>query len=87
MKNGLNPERYDLHHIEPLDDGGTNNSSNLILMRKNPEHKLLTNYQNLTTKGMIHGDSRLIEWPYPRKGYLIWPPSNNLSATFSKGEN
>lgn len=87
MRAGKAPRRYDVHHIEPLDDGGTNTDSNLILMRKETEHKLLTGYQNSMTRGMKPGDSQIIEWPYPQNDAVIWPLSDDLSATPSLGDD
>ena len=34
MKDGLNPKGYQVHHKLPLDDGGTNDMDNLILIKK-----------------------------------------------------
>jgi hypothetical protein len=34
-----------MHHLLPLDDGGTNATSNLVLIKNDPDHMLITQYQ------------------------------------------
>jgi hypothetical protein len=63
IKRGLVPEEYEVHHKLPLDNGGTNSIDNLMLVRKNPYHRGLTNYQNAKTSGMKVGETRKIAWP------------------------
>ncbi|GHT59713.1 hypothetical protein AGMMS50239_07000 [Bacteroidia bacterium] len=62
MQRGLVPDDYQVHHKFPLDDNGTNNFDNLVLIKNDPYHQALTNYQNSVTKGMKAGDSKTIEW-------------------------
>ena len=64
-KKGLNPKGYDVHHKFPLDDSGTNNFDNLALIKNEPYHKALTNYQRSATKGMKAGDNKIIDWFTP----------------------
>jgi hypothetical protein len=64
-KRGLVPDGYQVHHKLPLDDGGTNDFSNLILIKNDPYHKVLTNSQKTTTTGMKVGESAQIKWPVP----------------------
>ncbi|MGB3591531.1 MAG: hypothetical protein WBA16_07580 [Nonlabens sp.] len=52
-----------VHHRLPLDDNGDNQFSNLILIKNNPYHKALTNYQIRRTKGMKVDESKLLQWP------------------------
>ena len=65
LKSGLVPDGYQVHHKLPLDDGGTNDFKNLILIKNDPYHKVLTNSQKDLTKGMKVGDSINIKWPIP----------------------
>ena len=63
MKKGVQPDGYQVHHKLPLDDGGDNSFSNLMLIKNDPWHKALTNYQNAFNKGMKPGETRPVEWP------------------------
>ncbi|CAN2253014.1 T7SS effector LXG polymorphic toxin [Bacillus vallismortis] len=65
MKDGLNPKGYQVHHKLPLDDGGTNDMDNLILIKNDPYHKAITNEQNSLTKGLTPGKTKKINWPIP----------------------
>ncbi|MED1461594.1 T7SS effector LXG polymorphic toxin [Bacillus safensis] len=73
MKDGLNPRGWQVHHNLPLDDGGSNAFSNLVLIKNDPYHKAITNEQNSLTKGMTPKQSKTINWPliedevYPSK--------------------
>ena len=57
------PDGYQVHHKLPLDDGGTNDPSNLVFIKNDPFHKSVTNLQNSLTKGMQPGDTRQLDWP------------------------
>jgi len=72
MKNGLAPEDYQVHHKLPLDAGGTNDPSNLILIKNEPYHKTITNYQNDSIRGMAPGEVRKFDFPVP-EGF-VYPP-------------
>ena len=50
MKDGLNPKGWQVHHKLPLDDGGTNAMDNLVLIKNEPYHKTITNFQNTFAK-------------------------------------
>jgi uncharacterized Zn-binding protein involved in type VI secretion len=56
-------EDWQVHHVKPLDDGGTNSYDNLVLIRNEPYHKVLTNAQRTLTGKMIPGESKVVEWP------------------------
>lgn len=70
---GRVPASFEVHHKLPLDDSGTNDFSNLVLIRKAPEHAALTTYQKQTTKGLNINSEIDVQWPipfgsvYPRK--------------------
>lgn len=74
MEGGYVPDGYQVHHKLPLDDSGTNREENLILIKNDPYHQSITNYQREQTKGMKAGEEREIMWPmpegkiYPEKG-------------------
>ena len=63
MKDGLNPKGWQVHHNLPLDDGGTNDFTNLVLIKNDPFHKAVTNEQNSLTRGMAPNESKKIKWP------------------------
>ena len=66
LNRGLVPEGYQVHHKLPLDDGGTNDFDNLVLIKNEPYHKVVTNYQNHVARGMKVGESKVINWPIIR---------------------
>ena len=80
MVKGDMPEGYQVHHKLPLDDGGTNATSNLVLIKQDPDHKLITNYQNEQTRGMSAGQTRKMEWPMPDARVRIWPKTRDGGA-------
>jgi hypothetical protein len=64
MQQGKLPSRdWQVHHDLPLDDGGTNSFNNLTLIKNDPYHKVITNYQNTVTRSMKPGDSQTLDWP------------------------
>ncbi|WP_193559382.1 HNH endonuclease signature motif containing protein [Metabacillus litoralis] len=75
MKDGLNPKGWQVHHNLPLDDGGTNEFTNLVLIKNDPYHKAVTNEQNSLTRGLSPKQSKTINWPmfednvYPTKPF------------------
>lgn len=74
LADGRIPQGWQVHHKLPLDDGGTNDYSNLVLIKNEPYHKVITNAQNAATRGMTEGQTRQIaEWPIP-PGF-IYPPT------------
>lgn len=55
----------DFFYKIPLDGGGTNDFSNMVLIQNEPYHKVLTNYQNSVMKDMNEGDIIVVAWPQP----------------------
>jgi hypothetical protein len=80
MADGQVPSRYRVHHMLPLDDGGANATSNLVFIKQDPDHKLLTNYQNEQTRGISAGQTRKLEWPVPDWQIRIWPKTPDGGA-------
>lgn len=72
MKDGIAPKGWQVHHRIPLDAGGTNAMDNLVLINNDPYHKVITNYQNASTKGLLPGETKVLEWPIPKEN--IYPP-------------
>lgn len=65
MKNGNVPIGWQVHHKLPLDDGGTNSYDNLVLIKNDPYHKVITNAQMNATRGLKPGESKTMNWPIP----------------------
>jgi hypothetical protein len=75
MRDGNIPDKWKVHHKIPLDDGGTNDPSNFILMKNEPFHKALTNAQNDMTRGMQVGQTDVFAWPMPSG--LVYPSKDS----------
>lgn len=65
LADGKVPKGYQVHHKLPLDDGGTNDFDNLVLIRNSPEHSVFTTYQKQKTTNLQVGNSTTLEWPSP----------------------
>lgn len=65
LKDGMVPSQFEVHHKLPLDDSGTNDFTNLVLIRKQPDHVAFSNYQREHTRGLKVGDSQKVEWVIP----------------------
>lgn len=70
LKDGLVPKGYQVHHELPLDDSGTNDFSNLVLIKNDPYHKVITNYQNSIARTMKIGESKEVLWPIIGKKHI-----------------
>jgi len=55
--------KWSVHHIKPLDDGGTNAFDNLVLIKNEPYHKVITNAQNFLVRGLREGEGKMVELP------------------------
>jgi hypothetical protein len=73
MKDGLLPSGYQVHHKFPLDDGGTNDASNLVLIQNDPYHIALTGHQNSNCSEIKPGETKTLDWPVPQG--VIYPAS------------
>lgn len=73
MEDGYVPTGYQVHHKYPLDDGGTNDFSNLVLIKNEPYHKAITAFHNKYLKSLAPGTSLDVELPMP-KGSFYSPP-------------
>jgi hypothetical protein len=65
----LSPDGYQVHHKLPLDDGGTNDFDNLVLIKNDPYHKALTNAQKALTRDMKPGQTIEVDFPAP-EGFM-----------------
>lgn len=71
---GKVPTGYQVHHTFPIDDGGTNDFSNLVLIKNSPDHQIITNHQRYVAGGLRPGQSVDVEWPTFPPGTAVWPP-------------
>ena len=72
LKKGGVPDGWQVHHKLPLDDGGTNKFDNLVLIKNDPYHQVITNAQGRLTGTLNPGDTRVIKFPVP-DGF-VYPP-------------
>lgn len=75
MRDGYVPDGWQVHHKLPLDDSGDNSFDNLVLIKNEPYHKVITNYQNSISKGISVGESKVVEFPIPEGN--IYPQIKN----------
>ena len=64
MRAGKVPDGWEVHHKLPLDDGGENTFENLVLIKTDPHHKAITNWQNKVARGIKEGEFKEVDWPY-----------------------
>lgn len=62
---GRSPDGWWVHHKLPLDDGGTNDFDNLLLIKNDPYHKAITNAQNAATRKLKPGETIELDFPIP----------------------
>ncbi len=65
IQRGYLPKGWQVHHKIPLEMGGTNDFSNLVLIQNEPYHKVFTNYQKQVMYGMKEGNTVKVTWPQP----------------------
>ncbi len=73
LAEGKIPQGWQVHHKLPLDDGGTNDFSNLVLIRNDPYHIALTNAQRDLVGDLAVGQSRQVDFPIPSGS--VYPPT------------
>lgn len=66
----LTPKGWQVHHRFPLDDSGTNDFENLVLIRSTPDHTALTNLQRdlIDPLDLQPGQSVDVDFPMPPPG-------------------
>lgn len=63
-KGAIPKSGWQVHHNKPLDDGGDNAFDNLTLIKNDPYHQAITNYQMKMARGMQPGDTQVLDWPF-----------------------
>ncbi len=76
MRDGRVPDGWQVHHKLPLDDGGTNDPSNLVLIKNNPAHQVLTNAQSSLVGDLTEGQIRTVDFPVPDG--KVYPPDPSM---------
>ncbi|MGN0903754.1 MAG: HNH endonuclease [Alphaproteobacteria bacterium] len=72
MRQGYTPNGFNTHHMVPIHGGGTNDFSNLILMRRVPYHDMLHNQViNPQIRGIQEGESITIKIPFSDKKVFV----------------
>lgn len=67
---------YQVHHRLPLDDGGTNDPKNFILIRNDVEHRAVHGYYNpaeLRIERLAYGSIAEVALPMPPEDTIIYP--------------
>jgi hypothetical protein len=62
LKSGQGITGHQVHHKIPLDLGGTNDVSNLVLMKNSPYHTAVTSFQN-SKISIPAGETRMLDFP------------------------
>lgn len=73
---GKAPEGYQVHHRMPLDDGGTNAPSNLVLIRDDVEHRAVHGYYNPGEQRidqLKYGEQCELALPMPPADTVVYP--------------
>ena len=73
LQNGYGIPGYQVHHKIPLDLGGSNALSNLVLIKQTPYHSAITSYHNAVIKRIITTDPQVLDFPSIR-GNFYSPP-------------
>ena len=73
IQEGKVPKGYQVHHKDSLDDNGTNDSHNLVLIKNEFAHTAITASQKSMTAGMKAGDKRLVDFVSPMDGIVVYP--------------
>ncbi|MDO5285315.1 MAG: hypothetical protein Q4G45_00615 [Actinomycetia bacterium] len=63
----------EVHHRLPLDDSGTNEFENLVIIKGTPEHDAITQIQSAVTEGMAVGEVRTVSFPMIPPNVVVWP--------------
>ena len=71
--NGHLPRGYAVHHRIPLAGGGTNDLDNLILIKNDPDHDLITARQNSVLQRIKGGQPLEVEGPVMPPVIYTWP--------------
>lgn len=85
MKHGFTPHGFNTHHKVPIFGGGTNDFSNLVLIRREPYHDMVHYHLiNPQTRGMKEGDVRSVVVPDPQSPVYVPAPQYKFLEKWGK---
>src|SRR5262249_3248711 len=73
LAEGVIPERYNVHHIDPLDAEGENVYENVMFVLKDPFHRVLRNDKKKANRGLVPGQ-RQEGFPWRDLKEFVSPP-------------
>lgn len=85
-KTGSLPQGYQVHHVLSIDDNGTNDSANLILIRNASEHTAITASQNHFSRGMRAGEIKNVDFIVFDDDMVVYP-LDNRPLTYHKHDD
>jgi hypothetical protein len=68
LEAGRVPRGFQVHHIRPLSDNGTNDYANLVLIRAHPEHEAIHRYLDPQVQHLAVGEATKVRLPAPEPG-------------------
>lgn len=68
-------KKYQVHHRVPIQAGGNNGQSNLVLIKDDPDHRLITAQQNAVMRRVPDDAAFEVDLPLPPPSHLTWPQS------------
>lgn len=74
-RTGQYPKGFQVHHRVPIKAGGSNDMDNLVLIKNDPDHKLITAQQNSILRRHPNGSTVDVELPMTPPGKVTWPQS------------
>lgn len=75
MKNGFTPHGFNTHHKLPIYGGGTNDFSNLVLIRREPYHDMMHYHLiNPQVRRMREGEQKQVVIPDPQTPVFVPSP-------------
>ncbi len=85
MRDGHTPNGFNTHHKHPIYGGGTNDFSNLVLIRREPYHDMM-HYHVITpqTATMKTGDRKKVKIPDPQSPVYVPPAQYKFLLRWSK---
>lgn len=85
MRDGFTPNGFNTHHKHPIYGGGTNDFSNLVLIRREPYHDMM-HYHVITpqTAAMKTGDRKTVKIPDPQTSVYVPPTRYKFLLRWAK---
>ncbi|MDN5725010.1 MAG: HNH endonuclease [Propionibacteriales bacterium] len=74
-RTGKYPTDFQVHHRVPIKAGGSNDMDNLVLIKNDPDHKLITAQQQSILRRYPSGTFTDVELPKTPQGTTTWPQS------------